>query len=180
METTGRVKSISKDWQSGKLIISFEVDELPSDLDALQGCDTLDVTAKRHREKRSLNANALLWKCLGDIASALRTDKWQVYLRMLRLYGVFTYIIARRSAVETIKEQWRECEEIGEIEVNGKPGVQLLCYFGSHTYDTKEFSVLLDGVITEMKELGLETPTSEQMRRSLEEWERLNGTEKAD
>ena len=30
-----------------------------------------------HKEKRSLSANGLLWSCLGEIASALRTDKWE-------------------------------------------------------------------------------------------------------
>ena len=49
----------------------------------------------------------------------------------------------------------------------------MLCYFGSSTYNTKEFSVLLEGVISEMKEARLETPTSEDMRRSLEQWERM-------
>jgi hypothetical protein len=33
--------------------------------------------------------------------------------------------------------------------------------------------VLLDGVISEMKEMGLDTPTSEDMKRSLEQWERM-------
>ena len=46
----------------------------------------------------------------------------------------------------------------------------MLCYFGSSTYDTKEFSVLLDGVISEMREMGIQTPTSEEMERMKIEW----------
>lgn len=180
METTGRIKNIAKDWESGKLIISFEVDQLPSDLGDLQGCGTLDVTAKRHRNRRSLNANALLWKCLSEIASALRADKWDIYLQMLRAYGESTYVCVKPQAVEMLKRQWRECEEIGALNINGKPAVQMLCYYGSSTYDTKQFSVLLDGVIYEMKQMGLETPTSEQMRHSLEEWERMHGDKTTD
>ena len=180
METTGRIKSVQKDWQTDKLIISFEIDTLPSDLDAMTVGGTLDITARRHREKRSLNANALLWKCLGDIATALHTDKWEIYLKMLRRYGDYTYVCVKPQAVEMMKRQWRECEEIGTIDIHGRTAVQLLCYYGSSTYDTKQFSVLLDGVIDEMKQMGLEAPTSEQMRRSLDEWEKTHGQAKAD
>ena len=71
-----------------------------------------------------------------------------------------------------VKRQWREVEEIGDIKINGRDAIQLLCYYGSSTYDTKQFSALLDGVISEMQEIGLEPPTSEEMRHCLEEWER--------
>lgn len=173
MRTTGKINGISKDWQTGKVQISFQINSLPDDLSVLQGCEILDITAEKHKKKRSLNANALLWKCLGDIAGALRTDKWSVYLQMLKRYGEYTYICVKPKAVDMLKRQWRECEEIGEIEIHGDKAVQMLCYYGSSTYDTKQFSVLLDGVISEMKELGLETPTSEEMRRSIEQWEQM-------
>ena len=123
---------------------------------------------KPYRKKRSLNANNLLWKCIGDIASEMRMDKWEVYLMMLKRYGKFTYICVLPEAVDSVKKQWRECEEIGELDVNGTRAVQMLCYFGSSTYDTKEFSVLLDGVISEMQEMGLDTPIDEEIRRALE------------
>ena len=132
---------------------------------------------KEHKEKRSNNANKLLWDCLGDIAVALRADKWDVYLMMLKRYGKYTYICAKPNAVEDIKKQWREVEEIGEIDINGQKAVQLLCYFGSSKYNTKEFSVLLDGVISEMKEMGLETPMSEDMQRALKQLERSQKNE---
>ena len=169
METTGRLKSISKDWQSDKLIVSFEIDSRTIDADSLQNV-TLEITAKKHRKHRSLNANALLWSCLGKIAAVLNTDKWSVYLKMLKRYGQYTYICVKPQAVEMLKRQWRECEEVGMISINGQEAMQMLCYYGSSTYDTKQFSILLDGVISEMKEIGLETPSEEELRRSIEQW----------
>lgn len=139
-----------------------------SGIDELSKCDLLDIEIKKHRERRSLDANALLWACLGEIAAALRADKWDIYLQMLRRYGKYTYIVVKKSVVDKVKEQWRECEVVGEITVNGQKAVQMLCYFGSSTYDTKEFSVLLDGVISEMQEMGLETPADRDVRESLE------------
>lgn len=121
-----------------------------------------DITL--HRDKRSLDANGMLWVCLQEIAQALHTDKWSVYLTMLKRYGKFSYVIVHPSAVEAMKKQWRELEEVGEVDVNGKKGIQLLCYYGSSTYDSKEFSVLLDGVITEMREMGLTPPPTKEMQ----------------
>ena len=129
---------------------------------------------QEHKEKRSLNANALLWKCLGEMATSLRTDKWDVYLEMLKRYGTFTYICVKPKAVEAVKRQWREVEEIGHIDINGQDSVQMLCYYGSSTMNTKEFSTLLDGVISEMKEMGLDTPEQKDLDRAIENW-RNNG-----
>ena len=173
MEFTGRVQNITQDWETGKINITFTVNERStiSQIDDIKECEKLSIKAVRFREKRSLDANGLLWHCLGKLANALGTDKWKVYLLMLKRYGKFTYIVVKENAVEAMKAQWRECEVVGEITVNGRKAVQMLCYFGSSTYDTKEFSVLLDGVISEMKEMGLEPPTSAEMQAALERWD---------
>ena len=128
-----------------------------------------------HKQKRSLNANALLWHCLGEIANALNTDKWEVYLQMLKRYGKYTYICVKPNVVDSVKKQWRECEVLGDIEINGQKAVQMLCYFGSSTYDSKEFSILLNGVISEMEEMGLTTPGSEELERIMEQWAKNYG-----
>jgi len=33
--------------------------------------------------------------------------------------------------------------------------------------------VLLEGVVSEMREMGLDTPPSQDMRRALEQWEKM-------
>lgn len=175
MEFTGKLMNVSRDWQTGQFNITFTVNE-PSainEIDSIQSCEKLSIRAVKYRQKRSLDANGLLWLCLGRIAEALRTDKWEVYLMMLKRYGKYTYICVKPSVVDAMKAQWRESEVIGNVNINGQEAVQMLCYFGSSTYNTKEFSVLLDGVISEMHEMGLEIPASEDMRRALEQWERM-------
>lgn len=127
---------------------------------------------EEHKEKRSLNANGLMWHCLNEIATALNTDKWSVYLQELRKYGQFTYVLCKPSAVEKMKQSWREIEEVGEVDVNGQRSIQMLCYYGSHMYNTKEFSRLLDGIISDMKEMGLEPPMPKQVQIALNEWEK--------
>ena len=97
-------------------------------------------------------------------------DKWDIYLTMLKRYGEFTYVCVKPNAVDMLKRQWRECEELGPIMVNGTPAMQMLCYYGSSTYDTRQFTALLEGVFFEMQQMGIETPSEEEMRLSLEAW----------
>jgi hypothetical protein len=131
----------------------------------------LAVEVKRHREKRSLDANAYLWKLLSEIAEVLHASKDEIYLQMLERYGKrFTHIIVKPEAVEAFKKEWRAVRDLGEVTVNGKTGIQLQCYYGSSTYDSKDFSVLLDGVISEAKELGIETLPPHERDEMIKEW----------
>lgn len=173
MEFTGKVEGVVKNWSTNQYQITFSVNEESAieQIDNIMKCDKLSIKATKYRQKRSLDANGLLWLCLGRIASNLRTDKWDVYLEMLKRYGQYTYIVVKEKVVEQVKQQWRECEVVGEIEVNGQKAIQMLCYFGSSTYNSKKFSVLLDGVISEMQEMGLETPTSSELKRVMEQYE---------
>lgn len=190
MDCTGRIKDISLDWKTNQLNVSLSINEK----NAISEIEKLDEWLKegdknnedrklsikivKYRKKRSLDANGLLWHCLGQIAASLQADKWDIYLQMLKRYGKYTYICVKPNMVDSVRSQWRETEVIGEVNINGSEAVQMLCYFGSSTYNTQEFSVLLDGVISEMQEMGLEAPLSQDMRKALEEWERKTQSEK--
>lgn len=130
----------------------------------------LEVEITIRRKRRSLNANAYLWQVLGQMAAVLRTDKDEVYLTMLERYGVYTHVCVKPAAVERVKQEWRAARELGELTINGQKAVQLQCYFGSHTYNSKEFSVLLDGVLDEAKELGIEILSEADKDLLLKEW----------
>lgn len=104
------------------------------------------------------------------MAAVLKTDKDSVYLMMLERYGVYTHVCVKPAAVERVKQQWRAVRELGEITINGQKAVQLQCYFGSHTYNSKEFSVLLEGVLNEAAELGIETLSEADKDLMLKEW----------
>jgi hypothetical protein len=130
----------------------------------------LDIDIKKHREKRSLDANAFLWVLLDKIADVILSDKEAIYLDMLEKYGVFTHIIVKPGAVEAFKAQYRLCKDLGEITVNGTTGNQIQCYFGSSSYDTKQMSRLIDGIVSECKELDIETYTPEQLDLMKSEW----------
>ena len=173
MQARGTIKGISRDFTSGRYNITIELNEGDiAAVDALRGID-LAVELRRYRAPRSHSANALLWACLGTIAETLGGDKWDYYLAALRKYGKYTMLAIRADAAARFRESYRECEEIGrKTDEDGIEWVHMLCYFGISTYDSKEFAVLLDGVIDDMKQAGIDTPTSAEMRRVLAAMER--------
>lgn len=126
---------------------------------------------KVFRNKRSLDANAYLWVLLQKMAENLgNTTKDELYLQVLERYGVFTHVIVKPEVVDRTVNEWRTSKVLGEVTVNGKKGVQIQCYFGSSTYDTKEMSRLIDGVVSECKELNIQTLTPDELERMKGEW----------
>jgi hypothetical protein len=130
----------------------------------------LQAEIKQYRKHRSLDANGMLWAILQQMAEALNTSKDELYIEMLSRYGVFTHIIVKPNMVEKVKQEWRTVRELGEVTVNGQTGVQLQCFFGSSSYDSKEFSVLLDGVVSDAKELGVEVMTPAEIESLKQAW----------
>ena len=160
----------------GGYTITLELTEKPNiaHIEQLKAyCDNgkvIDVMIKKYRKKRSLDANATLWLYLSKIATILETTKDEIYLEMLKRYSHnFTHIVVKPEAVEEIKRQWKTVEEVGALEVNSKDGVQLRCYYGSSTMNSKEFSVLLNGVLLEAYELGCEKLCSKDVKALIDE-----------
>ena len=143
MECTGKLKSVSKNWISRKWEVTFEINEdITASIDKIRD-KLLNLTAKIHREKRSLDANAYAWVLMQKIAEAIHTDKWSVYLMMLERYSpVFTHIIVRPEAVERVKGEWRTVKVLGPIQVNGSSGIQLQCYLAPVPLTLRRWPVL--------------------------------------
>lgn len=130
----------------------------------------LSVEIKQYRARRSLDANAYMWVLLSKMADVLRTTKDELYLEMLNRYGVFTHIVVKPEVVGRVKAEWRTVRNLGEVTINGKTGIQLQCYFGSSTYDSKEMTTLIDGIVDECHDLNIETMPDAEIQRLKESW----------
>lgn len=170
MEFKGKIVDISKDWKTGRFRITFEsMEDVSKQLETATD-KLLTIVTKIFRNKRSRDANAYSWTLMQKIAEVNKTDKWSIYLEMLGRYGVFTHIIVRPGVVDRVISEWRTVRNLGEVTVSGQTGIQLQCYFGSSTYDTKEMSVFIEGIVSECHELGIETTTPEELERMKREW----------
>lgn len=172
MKLKGKINNISFNLK-GDPILSLEIYEkntLLREYQPLENEELLSIEIKKYRERRSKDANAYSWVLLQKLAEKLNTTKDELYLIMLERYGVFTHIVVKPNLVDRVKNEWRTVRELGEIEVNGKKGIQLQCYFGSSTYNTKEMSVYIDGIVSECEELGIETLTPKELSLLKSEW----------
>ena len=173
MDCTGRLVEVSKNWENNRFRLTYEVNEdVTSEVDFISKCEKLSITAKKYREKRSLDANSYCWVLLQKLAEASSSDKWTMYLQCLQRYSrAFTHVIVKENAVERMKEMYRTCIDLGEVTVNGQTGHQLQVYFGSSTFDSKEMSVFIDGIVSECKEQGIQTMTPTEIERMKATWQ---------
>lgn len=134
----------------------------------------LDIEIKIHREKRSLDSNAYLWVLCDKIAQKINSTKIEVYRKAIREVGVFEVLPIKKEAVKRFIENWQHngigylCESTGKSKLEGYENA--FAYYGSSSYDSKEMSRLIDYIVEEAKELGIETLTPEQLKSMNESW----------
>lgn len=123
---------------------------------------------ERKKKKRSTDANALCWKLCTEIANVLRTEKECIYVDMLKKYGQ-SDVVSVLSSVD-VKGYFKYYDEFGKGTVNGKEFTHYRVYKGSSEYDTKEMSILIDGIIDDAKALDIEVISEREKTLLLEEW----------
>lgn len=171
------VEAPSLDRTDGKLILSFPVDKA-SEFDArklfLQYRDSpkkLNLTVKPRRNKRSLEANDFMWALCQGIAEALRTTREEVYRRHIHDYGACYTATVAAAAAEPMAKAW--CSNgigwLSEAQNNYDGTYTLLFFPGSSTYDTAQMSRLIDSLVEECDDLGLECQLTPEERALLYE-----------
>jgi hypothetical protein len=161
--------------ETGRAYMRLEVD---GDIDlTLQGKD-LDLDLKPHREKRSLDANAYYYVLLSKMAEKLQTSVNELHNMTLSRYGYpeiyenALVTMALRADIDPNRLEGIHLKSTGHITTNSK-GTDFMNYIvmrGSHTFNTLEMSHLIDGVISEAKELGIDTITPAEKERMMALW----------
>lgn len=157
-----------------KWLITLETEERPICYDELKD-KPLNVTIKAYRQKRSLNANAYFHTLVDKIAEAQGVSHSEIHNRLIAEYGVMDTEIKNLILDDSIP--WQKLESIHlrpttatKVMDNGKLYRVYIVMRGSHTYDTKEMSRLIDGTISEAKELGIEVLSPDEIERMKQQW----------
>ncbi len=156
----------------GKQHISIEVNE-KKDITHLRDC-LLDIDIKKHREKRSLDANAYCWTLCQKIAEAIGNTKETVYQMMIREVGQFEIVPIKDNEVNKFIEMWSKigygwfAEKMEPSKLTGY--TKVIRFYGSSVYDSKQMSVLLDEIISECKNLEIETEPEAEIKSMMEAW----------
>ena len=122
------------------------------------------------RKKRSLDANAYFWVLVGKIADKLRASKDEIYFEMLKKYGQ-SITVTVRAGLDLSRAGFKYYELFKDGISAGKPFEAYRVFIGSSQYDTREMSVLIDGVVQEANELGIETLTPLELAEILGRYE---------
>lgn len=176
METTGRLTSVTKDIITGKLNVTFQIDtDCVDELNRIAAIDSLDIKADKHRKKRSLDANAYFHVLVGKLAEAQTISKAKAKNILICSYGQVETLPDGSPLIYKTNapvEYMMELESIHSIPVKFTDDATFYkIYRGSHTYDTREMSLLIEGTVAEAKEQGIETLTPTELERMVSVWQ---------
>ena len=172
MDFTGTFDGLSMDFGTNKQKAVLELNQDARDaFEELRNCELLDIRIKKHRKKRSLDANAYYWVLITKLARVLELSNAELHNMCLGRYGQ-PEIFGEKSVFVTIPDT-----EEAEIKVHnatdyhlqptsqvreGNDGVMYRTYRllrGSHTYNSEEMARLIAGLIVMCKDAKI--PDSE-------------------
>ncbi len=171
MKVTGKIVGANIDFKTNKPQLTLEVNERGDFgllVDELRDKEKLSIEVKAYRAHRSLNANSYAWKLIGDIADVLRANKEDIYVKMLHRYGQ-SELISVLSHIP-VSGYLKYYKEVGESTLNGKDFKHYRVYKGSSEFDAREMSILIDGIVSEAKDLGIQTETPNQLAEMKARW----------
>jgi len=183
MESKGTLRDVSRDWESGRMRLTFEMEsDVAPFIDKIKG-KPLRIRVKQWRDKRSLDANAYYWVLITKLGDKLNLSKPHLHNILLRRYGQpevidgkMIYLVlpdTDQGARKADEAETYHIKPTSEIKT-GRNGERFRTYVmlrGSSTYNTEEMAHLIDGLVSECKEVGIETATPEELSRMLELYE---------
>lgn len=165
---------------SNKIEVSFETDYKSYEIDNLKdkfnslNADKLTIKVSKFRKNRSLDANAYMWVLCDKLADKLGITKEEVYRSHIKDIGVFRAVEIDEKAADTLIHSWGlhgigwVAERLDHSQHEGFTIIAL--YYGSSTYNTRQMSRLINGIVDDCKEQGIETLTPDELQQLKEAW----------
>ena len=169
----GQLKDMTRS-RDGKWVISFATSEDFSAMFDELADKEVTVEIKRVRQRRSLDANAYAWVLIDKIAERTGFSKTEVYRHAIReIGGVSETVCVMDKAVDVLRSVW-EKNGIG-WQTDTMPSklagcTNVILYYGSSCYDSKQMSALISSLIQDAELLGIPTLTDEQAEKMLGKW----------
>lgn len=174
-----RLKDLTRDLH-GRYVLTVEMDGDPRQLwDALHDSE-VDITIRKHRERRSLDANAFCWALCSDIGKALKppVPKEEIYRNAIKGLGKYDMVLIKAERAGDFKDAWGKngvgwfAEDAGESKEH--PGyVWLFAYAGTSSYNSKDMNTLLSGLVADAEQMGIQIPLGKnEIERLKNTWHR--------
>lgn len=134
---------------------------------------TKKYEVKEYKEKRSLDSNAYAWTLLGKLQDKLHIAKEDIYKSLIKEIGSYEVIPVRDEAVERFRQAWSK-NGLGWITETTKSKLEgftnVIAYYGSSSYNTSEMSRLIELIVQECRQQGIETKTQQEIDSLLKTW----------
>ncbi len=163
----------TRDYTSGKWSVSFEIDR-PEDLPEGE----LELTIKPYKPKRSRSANAYMWTLVGKISDMVQISPNELYRKAVRELGISQLLVVKKTAAAAIDRVW-SAYGLGwftdRLDDDTGDEVILRLYYGSSSYNKQQMAALIDLVVQDCKQLGIETLTPAELAGLVDRWETTDG-----
>lgn len=125
------------------------------------------VEIKEKKEKRSREANSYAWVLLDKLAAKTHILKEDIYRNLIKNIGGNSEIVCvQNKAVERLRDGWKK-NGIGWVSDTFESKIQgctnVILYYGSSTYDSTQMHRLIDLIVQECEQQGIETMTREEL-----------------
>jgi hypothetical protein len=182
LEAKGKITSFQQKWASVNELAQIEISvDIPFTTDYMDGLDRLKdkdvkVALSPWRERRSLNANAYFHLLSDKLADAMRMSKPKMKNYLLFHYGQMAR--DEDGKLVLIKTNADEESLIARTDIHmwyyqdsPKDGVPMYVLLEhSRYFDSRQMSILIDGVVAECKAQGIETMTPNEIKMMKEKW----------
>ena len=174
MDLTGRLCEVSRDYITKKPMVKFLVNENLDGIESLDGKD-LKIKVTRATNPRSLDANAYFHVLCDKLRQKLGLSMAHMKNILITSYGQIEYISEGQALIYKTNAPVEYIQELEEAHMKfmkvGEDGAfWYKVYRGSHTYDSHEMHILLEGTIREAQDQGIETKTPDEIKRLEELW----------
>lgn len=178
VDTTARLRDMTQDFKTKRFVLTMEIENPQTAMnvwDELHGDEKISVRFSKHRKKRSLDSNAYAWVLMDRLSEKLGIPKEQIYRQYIReIGGVSETICIKTDGVNKLRGAWHK-NGLGWLTATFPSDTQgytdVILYYGSSTYDTRQMSRLIDMIVHDCKEQGIETANPEELRALLESWD---------
>ena len=175
LDTTGTITDINIDFKTHKAKISLLLDTKQLDIvEELKNEDKLNIELKKYRKKRSLDSNAYAWVLLGELQSTLNIPKEEIYRDLIKNIGSYEVLPVKNEAVEKFRQAWSK-NGLGWVTETTKSKLEgftnVIAYYGSSTYNTKEMTRLIEMLVEECKQFEIETKPKAEINSLLRSWD---------
>lgn len=184
-ELTGKLAYMVSFTASGKAIITLELNEKTNALKLVDELhdEKLSIHIGKYDTKRSLNANSYYWHLVGKLSKAMHISRNYCHNLLLRRYGELEYIDGQVVywVIPDTEEATRKADEAETFHIKptsnvreGNDGIMYRTYLllkGSHEYTRTEFTKLVNGLVDECHNCGIETKSQEEIDSLLSQYE---------